>query len=316
MIEVAAPPDVRIPPIVYPEYDAYPTIVLLGDQLIVFRCNQYESCALYCVARLPSGERCTTPLHECGTMQIAIVGTDAQVTAGVSSLPDECYTRQRCLAHVHSGGADVTPPSGEPFDPERDADALSYTAPRWSPKGVWMPSEHGMRMRISSYHEPGCAAGDHVPFAADDDEDDDGWDDVPADQLIWPDGTTPGHPITQPEEVTPGPALPGAATGPAALYRYFDAADLLLYVGISERLMVRTGDHVKGSSWMDFAVRSTIERFPARETALEAEEAAIKGEGPLFNYQHNNTPEARRRLVEYLVSHDRLDLLAPAISRG
>ena len=67
---------------------------------------------------------------------------------------------------------------------------------------------------------------------------------------------------------------------------------------------------------MDFAVRSTIERFPSRDAALEAEETAIKAEHPLFNHQHNNTPEARRRLVEYLVSHGRFDLLAPAVSRG
>lgn len=101
-----------------------------------------------------------------------------------------------------------------------------------------------------------------------------------------------------------------------ALYRYFDAADLPLYAGISDHLHDRTRSHIRGSSWMDFAVRSTIERHPTRAVALEAEEAAIKAERPIFNKKHNNTPEARRRVVEYLIEHDRLDLLTPAVSRG
>ena len=129
----------------------------------------------------------------------------------------------------------------------------------------------------------------------------------------------------EPSEPQPDPELqpepeaepePDGRERPTALYRYYDISDLLLYVGISGRLYDRTGDHTKGSSWMDFAVRSTIERFPARDEAVEAEEAAIKAEHPLFNDRHNNTPEARRQLVEYLVRHDRLDLLAPAVSRG
>lgn len=102
----------------------------------------------------------------------------------------------------------------------------------------------------------------------------------------------------------------------AALYRYYDELDLLLYIGITDELTDRVSDHVDGSSWMDFAARSTIERHKDRTAALAAEEAAIKAEHPLFNQKHNNTPEARRRLVEYLIEHDRLDLLAPAVSRG
>jgi len=100
------------------------------------------------------------------------------------------------------------------------------------------------------------------------------------------------------------------------LYRWHDAAELLLYVGISGNLGERTKGHVKGSSWMEFVSSSRVERFPSRSQALEAERAAIKAERPLFNYQHNNTPEAKMRLVEYLVAHGRLDLLAPAVSRG
>lgn len=110
------------------------------------------------------------------------------------------------------------------------------------------------------------------------------------------------------------PTLPADAG--TALYRWYDADDLLLYVGISGSLNARVTDHVKGSSWMDFAVRSTIERHPNREDASAAETEAIKTERPLFNATHNSTPEARRRLVEYLLEHGRVDLLAPSVGRG
>ena len=67
---------------------------------------------------------------------------------------------------------------------------------------------------------------------------------------------------------------------------------------------------------MEFVARSTVERYPRRSVALEVEEAAIKAERPLFNFQHNNTPEAQQCLVEYLIERGRLDMLAPVVSRG
>jgi hypothetical protein len=123
------------------------------------------------------------------------------------------------------------------------------------------------------------------------------------------------------DSVTVPPMTPTTAAAPGviretALYRWWDAADLLLYIGISDHLGIRTHSHTTGSSWMEFAVKSAVERYPDRNAALDAEEAAIKTERPLFNHAHNNTPEARQRLVEYLVRRERLDLLAPALSRG
>lgn len=102
--------------------------------------------------------------------------------------------------------------------------------------------------------------------------------------------------------------------GPA-LYRYYDDTDRLLYIGISDELTGRVSGHSKGSPWMDFAVRSTITRYPSRAKAAAAEVEAIKSEQPLFNLKHNNTPEARRRLFEYLVEHGRTDIPLPCISR-
>ncbi|REF00360.1 hypothetical protein DFJ69_5892 [Thermomonospora umbrina] len=102
----------------------------------------------------------------------------------------------------------------------------------------------------------------------------------------------------------------------AALYRYFDADEVLLYVGITGDLMRRERSHVKRSSWMEFMARSTVERFSSREEAEAAEVAAIGSELPLFNARHNGTPDARQRLVKYLIKHGRVDLLSPAVSRG
>ena len=105
-------------------------------------------------------------------------------------------------------------------------------------------------------------------------------------------------------------------TSVTALYRWYDADDLLLYIGITNDPHVRQSSHAKKSSWADFAVRGTIERYSSRPDAEAAEKFAIESERPLFNHQHNDTPEARQRLVAYLVEHGRMDLLAPAVSRG
>jgi hypothetical protein len=118
------------------------------------------------------------------------------------------------------------------------------------------------------------------------------------------------------EELCEPQAETSAVSNPTALYRYYDELDNLLYIGISYGLSGRVSSHIGGSSWMEFAVRSTITRYPSRAEAAEAEEAAIKAEHPLFNHTHNNSPQARQRLVEYLIEHDRLDLLMPSVSRG
>jgi len=88
-----------------------------------------------------------------------------------------------------------------------------------------------------------------------------------------------------------------------ALYRWFDEKDRLLYVGITDDLLWRVQSHILESSWMDYAARSTIVRYPTRKDAADAETAAIKAEQPLFNKVHNRTPEAQLRLVEFLVEH-------------
>jgi len=101
-----------------------------------------------------------------------------------------------------------------------------------------------------------------------------------------------------------------------ALYFWFDADGALLYIGITGDLAARQTSHAKRSSWSQFADHAKVQRFPSRVAAKVAEEAAIVAERPLFNKQHNDSPEARARLVQYLIERGRADLLAPAVSRG
>jgi predicted GIY-YIG superfamily endonuclease len=108
----------------------------------------------------------------------------------------------------------------------------------------------------------------------------------------------------------------GQRVWPEALYRWFDWDEKLLYIGITNNVADRQESHSKRSSWGRFAARCAIERFPTRADVEAMERNAIRCEKPLFNHVHNDTFEARQRLVEYLVGHGHLDLLAPAVNRG
>lgn len=108
----------------------------------------------------------------------------------------------------------------------------------------------------------------------------------------------------------------GQQVWPEALYEWFDYDGRLLYIGITRDLAARQESHSRRSSWGQFAIRCTVERYPTREDVESMERRLIAEKRPLFNHVHNDTPEARQRLVEYLVEKGRLDLLAPAVSRG
>lgn len=72
-------------------------------------------------------------------------------------------------------------------------------------------------------------------------------------------------------------------TRPTSLYRHFDATGRLLYVGIAMNALARQVQHVNGSHWADMIATITIERFPTRGAAVDAEERAIAVERPLYN---------------------------------
>jgi hypothetical protein len=67
-----------------------------------------------------------------------------------------------------------------------------------------------------------------------------------------------------------------------ALYRHFDAAGVLLYVGISKNAMCRLQGH-SGASWYGALATMTVDHFDTRGAACEAEWRAIQSEGPVHN---------------------------------
>lgn len=67
------------------------------------------------------------------------------------------------------------------------------------------------------------------------------------------------------------------------LYRHFDKAGNLLYVGISLSTAKRMGEHRNKSAWWGKVVSISIERFPTRAAALKAERQAVQTEHPRHN---------------------------------
>lgn len=67
------------------------------------------------------------------------------------------------------------------------------------------------------------------------------------------------------------------------LYRYFDADDRLLYVGVSTNWIARDLQHKASKDWYHQIVSSKIAKYDTREAALTAEMEAIVAEAPLHN---------------------------------
>jgi hypothetical protein len=68
-----------------------------------------------------------------------------------------------------------------------------------------------------------------------------------------------------------------------ALYRLYDTANVLLYVGVAFDPGARWLAHRGDKPWWPQVARNTVEWFDARLLALEAEAQAIEAERPLHN---------------------------------
>jgi hypothetical protein len=73
---------------------------------------------------------------------------------------------------------------------------------------------------------------------------------------------------------------------PCAIYRIFNDAGDLLYLGIASNALQRAGAH-GATSWFRSASRIELQWFPHRNAAETAERAAIAAEKPRHNKQHN-----------------------------
>lgn len=93
-----------------------------------------------------------------------------------------------------------------------------------------------------------------------------------------------------PTEVTQVVAPRPLDEQPHFLYRWFAPDGDLLYIGISNDLARRTGQHVADKPWMTPGVRCEAESYPNRAAVLAAEERAIYAENPRHNVVHNRGP--------------------------
>lgn len=73
-----------------------------------------------------------------------------------------------------------------------------------------------------------------------------------------------------------------------SLYRFFDKADQLLYIGITNSVPRRFDQHDDDKPWYADVTRVVLEHHPDRQAALAAEKAAIQAEHPKYNIVHNH----------------------------
>jgi hypothetical protein len=71
------------------------------------------------------------------------------------------------------------------------------------------------------------------------------------------------------------------------LYRFYGSDERLLYIGISVNPWSRFKQHRDDKQWWDDIAQITMEKYPSRETVLEAERRAIGAEKPEHNVVHN-----------------------------
>lgn len=88
------------------------------------------------------------------------------------------------------------------------------------------------------------------------------------------------------------------------VYRAYDAAGLLLYIGCTGNPKQREGGHKSASPWFQYAVRFEYEGPYHMGCAYSREDAAIESEQSFFNATHAdrarsqaNRAECRRRLA-------------------
>ena len=88
--------------------------------------------------------------------------------------------------------------------------------------------------------------------------------------------------------------MPIKTTRPTHLYRLFDHAGRLIYIGISTDPSKRLERHKSTQPWADEIARLQVGQvFEARDAAEEAEKIAIQRESPTYNKVHSFRPPTR-----------------------
>lgn len=99
--------------------------------------------------------------------------------------------------------------------------------------------------------------------------------------------------------------MTAALTERTALYRLFNAAGTLLYIGISVNPDVRWRVHAREKSWWAEVSERTVEWFETRKAAEAAEVAAVAAELPGYNVEHSLTRRRGDAKDEYRSPYDK-----------
>jgi predicted GIY-YIG superfamily endonuclease len=81
---------------------------------------------------------------------------------------------------------------------------------------------------------------------------------------------------------------------PTVVYRFYDADDRLLYVGITDEPKQRWRWHARNARWWPDAVRRTLSWHELRSDSAAEEARAIREEHPLHNVAIPGLPPPRR----------------------
>ncbi|MFJ9553194.1 hypothetical protein ACIRPH_05230 [Nocardiopsis sp. NPDC101807] len=194
--------------------------------------------------------------------------------------PDRVLIEQRCRKHLGSDKPDVIAPTWELFDPEAHRGLVDIHP-------IYVRTAQGVSMRLLGLPE----------------------EDSPKDAA-----SVKGSATRELLEVALAERVdPSAIT---KLYTAHDRDGRLLYLGISDKMSDRLQSHIERSSWMEFAANISIDEFPTRRAAGQAERERVKAGKPLFNVIFNDHPSRDMDLIQYLIEKGRTDLLALNVSRG
>lgn len=97
-----------------------------------------------------------------------------------------------------------------------------------------------------------------------------------------------GAPLSVATEMT-GPLPTRPAPGYTAMYRFYDAAGALLYIGICDEPLKRWYTHASKEWWPEVESFRVV-WFPSRDEAVQAETTAIIFEHPRHNVVFNGVP--------------------------
>ena len=81
------------------------------------------------------------------------------------------------------------------------------------------------------------------------------------------------------------------------VYRFYDEAGELLYIGYTADPYTRWRQHSRKSEWAPLAAFVRVERYAYEDLARSAETTAIRSESPRFNIKQTAEDDARNALM-------------------